>query len=331
MRRFHGARPRRSNKVLQWCWRASAISSRCLFSCLCFSSSLCAETQSEIIFNILQGVTWENRFLYSDPRSSAFLRTSIKYEVHLTSLSSLFSSRRLSAALRFSSSSSLSLSSSPAFIWAWKLCLPLNLDVFFNDSCFGGPKIKMVRGLLLYYRFLIHLFTHTPGFTSFLRSVTNNEGQGIKPPTHGKSEPPLEPQLLLLLQKNPRFPRKRPFNLPAFLLLSSSWVLQFPSFALLADVLGPPWLQRDGGKVSGWQAFLLCSPVIGHVHVSFLDFSFWTRTHRPKCKLLTSVTRSHLISWIKELQQCFTTSLGDGNELSVYVWTCKFPCTMSYF
>lgn len=132
-------------------------------------------------------------------------------------------------------------------------------------------------------------------------------------------------------KKTPRFPRKRPFNLPAFLLLSSSWVLQFPSFALLADVLGPPWLQRDGGKVSGWQAFLLCSPVIGHVHVSFLDFSFWTRTHRPKCKLLTSVTRSHLISWIKELQQCFTTSLGDGNELSVYVWTCKFPCTMSYF
>lgn len=133
-------------------------------------------------------------------------------------------------------------------------------------------------------------------------------------------------------KKNPpRFPRKRPFSLPAFLLLSSSWVPQFPSFALLADVLGPPWLQRDGRKVSGWQAFLLCSPVIGHVHVSFLDFSFWTRTHRPKCKLLTSVTRSHLISWIKELQQCFTTSLGDGNELSVHVWTCKFPCTMSYF
>lgn len=133
-------------------------------------------------------------------------------------------------------------------------------------------------------------------------------------------------------KKNPpRFPRKRPFSLPAFLLLSSSWVPQFPSFALLADVLGPPWLQRDGGKVSGWQAFLLCSPVIGHVHVSFLDFSFWTRTHRPKCKLLTSVTRSHLIYWIKELQQCFTTSLGDGNELSVHVWTCKFPCTMSYF
>lgn len=153
MRRFHGARPRHSNNVLQWCWRASAISSRCLFSCLCFSSSLCAETQSEIIFNILQGVTWENRFLYSDPRSSAFLRTSIKYEVHLTSLSSLFSSRRLSAALRFSSSSSLSLSSSPAFIWAWKLCLPLNLDVFFNDSCFGGPKIKMVRGLHLWSAF----------------------------------------------------------------------------------------------------------------------------------------------------------------------------------
>lgn len=69
--------------------------------------------------------------------------------------------------------------------------------------------------------------THTPIFTSFLRSVTNNEGQGIKPPTHGKSEPPLEPQLL---QKKPTFPQKMTSQLTSF---SSSFFLLSSSISFL--------------------------------------------------------------------------------------------------
>lgn len=51
------------------------------------------------------------------------------YEIHLTSLSFLFSSFLFAAALRFSSSSSLCLCSSAAFISAWERFL------FFNEVC----------------------------------------------------------------------------------------------------------------------------------------------------------------------------------------------------
>lgn len=65
------------------------------------------------------------------------------------------------------------------------------------------------------------------------------------------------------------------------------------------------------------------------VMCTFLSYAFHSEhehigPYAHKCNLFTSVTRSHLISWIKELQQCFTTSLGDGNELSVlaFMYAC---------
>lgn len=130
MRHFHGARPRCSSRFLWWCWRASFRSACCLLSCLCFSSSLCTHMQKKChYFNILQCVrvqscymllsllTGEDCLLYSDTS----LWISIKYEIHLTSLSCLFSSLFFSAALRFSSSLSHCLCSSAAFISAWKV------------------------------------------------------------------------------------------------------------------------------------------------------------------------------------------------------------------
>lgn len=59
------------------------------------------------------------------------LWTSIKYEMHLTFLSNLFSSFFFSAAWRFSSSSSRCLCSSAAFMSAWKVAFFL---FFLNAS-----------------------------------------------------------------------------------------------------------------------------------------------------------------------------------------------------
>lgn len=139
MRHFHGARPRCSSRFLWWCWRASFRSACCLLSCLCFSSSLCTHMQKKChYFNILQCVrvqscymllsllTGEDCLLYSDTS----LWISIKYEIHLTSLSCLFSSLFFSAALRFSSSLSHCLCSSAAFISAWKVAFFL----LFSDN-----------------------------------------------------------------------------------------------------------------------------------------------------------------------------------------------------
>lgn len=70
MKRFHGTRPRCSNKVLLQCWWASLASSCCLFSCLCFSSSLCADA----------GETWfKSRVTCSWQELTAWMSLNVKY------------------------------------------------------------------------------------------------------------------------------------------------------------------------------------------------------------------------------------------------------------
>ena len=103
--------------------------------------------------------------LYSD----SCLHGHIKYETCLTSLSCLFSSFFLSVALRFSSSSSLCLCSSAAFISAWKVSFLVKKRTIATptEQCWGTRK--QLLHLLPVFR--LPSFSWAPRFLSSVLHV----------------------------------------------------------------------------------------------------------------------------------------------------------------
>lgn len=111
----------------------------------------------------------------------------IKYEIHLTSLSCLFSSFFFSAALRFSSSFSHCLCSSAAFISAWKVafCIvfgQLQCATYPTKQC-GGPHRN---SLISYQLFLFLLSLEFFDFLPPLSALTSTGLHGFRERKRGE-------------------------------------------------------------------------------------------------------------------------------------------------